>query len=43
MICLGGFRIYTGGLIYGWRLVGIGWRGTWFLGFSVSTHAKENR
>ena len=36
MIKLGPIRIYFGGRITAWRMVGIGWRETWFLGFSVN-------
>ena len=36
MIKLGPIVIYTGGYLNGWRMVGIGWRVTWFFGFSVN-------
>jgi len=37
MLKLKHFVIYTGAYLWGWRMIGIGWKTTWFFGVSINT------
>lgn len=41
MIKFKGIVIYLGTLSWGWRMFGIGWKTTWFLGLSIQHDTKS--
>ena len=42
MLKLKNFVLYTGAYLWGWRMIGVGWKTKWFFGFSLNTRDRAD-